>query len=290
VLYIYYFKLRVNKDFFKRKFNTNKFGLEDVGFLALSSENKPAAYYGVFPCVMNYNGKDILVAQSGDTMTHTQHRGKGLFIKLAQKTYEFAKENGVRFVFGFPNQNSYPGFVNKLNWTHTEDLNVFKIKVTTLPIAKVAKIMSFFSKVYSGYTSLFYKVTSEGFENSVLAQGFNGLNHNKNFFDYKTYYPHQIVTVANRKVILKYDGKIWIGDIEFSKEEEYLKVINVLKRKAFLTGATEIIIHTSEGTALSNLLVKLDVTASKLPVGYLKFDEDFDFNKIKYNSFDLDTY
>lgn len=50
------------------------------------------------------------------TMVASDYRQYGLFVKLAQETYEVARRLGVDFVFGFPNALSTPGFRKRLNW------------------------------------------------------------------------------------------------------------------------------------------------------------------------------
>ncbi|MBX7203773.1 MAG: GNAT family N-acetyltransferase, partial [Bacteroidia bacterium] len=82
-------------NYLKNKFNTQYTGVSFVGYLAYDPAGQPAAYYGVFPCHIRYNGRQILSAQSGDTMTHPAHQGKGLFTKLAKLTYELAKELNI---------------------------------------------------------------------------------------------------------------------------------------------------------------------------------------------------
>ena len=115
-LYLRSFGANSSIESIKEKYNTSDFGLKNIGFLAIDNNNDNGAYYGVFPMRMTINNKDYLVAQSGDTMTAPEHRGKGLFIELAKKTYDLAKEKNIQFVFGFPNKNSFPGFQKKLEW------------------------------------------------------------------------------------------------------------------------------------------------------------------------------
>ena len=49
-------------------------------------------------------------------MTHNNHRKKGLFILLANKTFELCKELGIRIIYGIPNLNSQHG-LHKLGWS-----------------------------------------------------------------------------------------------------------------------------------------------------------------------------
>src|SRR4030095_10457568 len=129
LLYLDSFGEDVSMDFVEKKYDTSAFGVRDIGYIAYDNVGIPAAYYGVFPCRALVRGNVYLTAQSGDTMTHPNHRGKGLFVKLAKMTYELAKENGIKFVFGFPNDNSLPGFVKKLGWKCDENLNVYNIRI-----------------------------------------------------------------------------------------------------------------------------------------------------------------
>jgi hypothetical protein len=64
--------------------------------------------------------QELYAAQSCDSAVLAQYRDKDVFksiIKNAQKQLQSA---GVDFLFGFPNQNSYPGFI-KLGWKHEVD-------------------------------------------------------------------------------------------------------------------------------------------------------------------------
>ena len=51
-----------------------------------------------------------------NTATHSGHQGKGLFVKLADRTYQYAADNGYDFVIGVANQNSVHGFTKKLGF------------------------------------------------------------------------------------------------------------------------------------------------------------------------------
>ena len=88
-----------------------------VAYVATTEAGSIVASYGVYPVAMRIAGREVVGAQSGDTMTHPEHTKRGLFVRLAKLTYELAAEEGVALVFGFPNENSYPGFVKRLGWS-----------------------------------------------------------------------------------------------------------------------------------------------------------------------------
>ena len=75
-----------------------------------------ASIYTALPVILRINGLLKPGLQSIDTLTDMEYRGKGLFIKLATRLYEDAVNDKYEFIYGFPNDNSAPGFFKKLQW------------------------------------------------------------------------------------------------------------------------------------------------------------------------------
>lgn len=86
-----------------------------VGFNAYMGDVL-AAHYATMPIYMNIEGKKTLGVLSLNTATHPEHRGKRLFTILAEKTYEYAAENGYKFVIGVANAQSTHGFLKHLKF------------------------------------------------------------------------------------------------------------------------------------------------------------------------------
>jgi hypothetical protein len=84
------------------------------------------ASYTVWPNRLNVGGEVVRGAISMDTMTHPAHRGGGLFLKLAQACYAQLAKDGYEILYGFPNTNSYPGFIRRLNWDHVTDVAFYR--------------------------------------------------------------------------------------------------------------------------------------------------------------------
>lgn len=91
------------------------------GVLAMDGD-RAAGFYTVWPVRMKLGSQAVLGAQSMDTMTHPDYRGRGLFVALARECYALAASKGYDVLYGFPNGNSYPGFIRRLNWDHTGDI------------------------------------------------------------------------------------------------------------------------------------------------------------------------
>lgn len=92
-----------------------------VGFDAYDGDIL-AAHYVCIPAVVSICGKESKVLLSLNTATHPRYQGKGLFVKLAEMTYQEASDAGFCAVYGVANANSTPGFVRKLGFQLVEPL------------------------------------------------------------------------------------------------------------------------------------------------------------------------
>lgn len=81
--------------------------------------------YALWPMRLRLGTEVVLGAQSLDTMTHPRYRGQGMFTRLAKEAMQSALDRDVEVLIGFPNAQSYPGFIRKLDWDHTGDVPVY---------------------------------------------------------------------------------------------------------------------------------------------------------------------
>lgn len=110
-------------DFLRWQYVQNPNG-KVVGFDAFY-QNKLVAHYVTIPVV--YQKKDAFFKGllSLNTATDSHFQGKGLFTKLADKTYDLGRSLGFEFVIGVANQNSTHGFVRKLGFELLAPLDVY---------------------------------------------------------------------------------------------------------------------------------------------------------------------
>lgn len=287
------FKYSVDINYYQAKMDTKYLGVSHLGYVAYTLKGEPAAFYGVYPCMTEYKGKLYLAAQSGDTMTHPNHGGKGLFTTLAKMTYELAKQEGILFIFGFPNNNSFPGFIKKLNWTHQDNLNIYTIKVPTLPLAALVKILPFLKPIYNVYQALvmlFYRTNKTMQESSVINYLYGGVYRSQAYFKYKAYYNNYLLNVADRTAWVKVDGALLIGDIEVTEMKDVPHLLSKLKLLAFWLGCTKIVFPVCTGTTW-DLVLKQQMQSQKgIYVGYLDLQSGLPLDNFKYVFADSDTF
>lgn len=91
-------------------------------YLAAILENKVIGFNAFISHELYLNKTVITCYQSCWTATSSEHRGKKVFQNLILTAHDILKERGAAFVFGFPNDNSYPLFTKKLKYREIPSL------------------------------------------------------------------------------------------------------------------------------------------------------------------------
>lgn len=267
--------------YFLNKYNTAYTGAEYVGFVAYNNEQIPVAYYGVIPCFIQYRGKLMLAAQSADTMTHPGFRYKGMFVELSNMTFDLCRKLNIRLVFGFPNQNSYHGAVNKLGWKMTHTLDYFVIPLKRFPFGKWLGKLSSLKK---------YAIGEKGIHHSSEIEGFATVYRNADYLEYKTYSQTEVIKAGETKVWVSRKYGFSIGDMQGANEKNFSDSIEQLKRIAGKTGAREIQFHCSPGTRLHTLFSAYFKASPSYPALFQDFDSPVPPEEIKFTFADIDIF
>jgi GNAT superfamily N-acetyltransferase len=287
-LYASVYGVPPRKDHFRIKYNTDFTGLSFVGFLAYDDTNLPIAFYGVIPCFIADEGRLILAAQSADTMTHPKHRNKGLFVELARLTYELCYQEGIQLVFGFPNQNSLPGFVNKLKWQVTGELQRFTIPIKTLPLERITAKATFLKNLYRSYTRLFVK-PGKGIANSLIAEGFAGVYRDDDFLTYKNYNERYVMQIGSAEAWFKIQNGLVIGDLN-PAGENIDHIINKLIRLAKKLGVQQIHFQVSIASHLCEILKKHATPVPSFPMAVKDLGSGIRTKHLQFAFADIDIF
>ena len=98
------------------QFKDNPYGGPFISLARRDDDGAVVGSYSVMPIMLNVAGKPVLACQSVDTAVHPDHRGQRIFEQTASDCYAWCQSQGIQAVIGFPNANSYPGFVRTLEW------------------------------------------------------------------------------------------------------------------------------------------------------------------------------
>ena len=293
------YKNPVPKHLFIKKFISSDGNIKAIGFCASLDSNDIVAYYGVFPGKYLFRGKDIIAAQSGDTMTHPKHQGKGLFVELAKLTYAECKSQGIAFVWGIPNNNSATGFYRKLSWKSLYLIKSIKIIIPSIPIA-LLKDNEAGEKLYYNYINKLakflwintydVKVNISLPDDSLLVSNrvYNKYSddHRYEFLIYEREQGNVIALLKVSKYLVK------IGYIKFpSSILGKLRLIGKLFAFSFLSGSFLIKYYFSENTVqICNLSIPPFLIKDSLTCGAISFDKSIDVNYLGITYCDYDTY
>jgi hypothetical protein len=278
--------------FFAKKYDTSFTNVMYIGFVAYNNQHLPIGYYGVTPCFIKFADKIVLAAQSADTMTHPLHRFKGLFVELSTMTFQLCQQAGIKLLFGFPNQNSLPGAINKLGWQMTERMDCFIIPAGRFNLIRLLKKISFFNNWFTNYKQNQlnkYLLPQHSLNNSVLKDGFAGVYRDNYYLKYKAYTDTHVIKIAGATVWIKLNHELLIGDI-IVESNDFDAMINQLKKLTRKLGIKEIHFHTSPGTTLHRLFSSRFKATPSFPVLFQNFEGDAPIAEIKFTSADIDTF
>ena len=292
ILFASAFNLILDEPSFIKRFNTQSLGAAVVGFIAFhKATNVPAAYYGVFPVKVLMDGKIILTAQSGDTMTHAAHRKKGLFIFLAQQTIKACSKKGFSFIFGQPNESSRHGFLKNLGF-HALDNVVrwdLKLSIKTFPLPKL--LMPRRKQLYLSYAKKVLKKwmvsPPKGFLNPLQQKGMIILR-DENYLDYKQDPQKFFIKINGVFIWIKLTDVFWIGD--FSNYEMVAKsLLKRLKKLAFWLGYNTIVFNVKREKEPPAFLQYFKPYSEENSIIFY-LDEDCKTHDLKITAADFDTW
>lgn len=264
------------ESYFERKYHTAYTGLSYIGYIAYL-DHKPVAYYGVIPTFLSIGQQKILAAQSCDTMTHPAHQKKGLFVKLAKQTIELARQEGIHLVFGFPNQNSYPGFIKHLGFTHADTMHRYTIRFPNTPFKVLLRKL--------GLTG--GKQTSESVPNILLQEGFDGVLYDQAYRTYKGYNSNTVIGTSGQRFWVNLPKGGWIGTLAPLNKELFSQTLRNLEN---LTKASSITFMISPGTGLDDALSKTMRAEKGFAVIIKNLSGKYETGRLKFQFSDIDIF
>lgn len=279
----------ISEDYLLKKYDTQNLGGNYLGYMAFHDQT-PIAYYGVLPVPFILNGRNLTAVQSADTMTHPDYRRHGLFPLLAKKTYQLAKNEGASFVFGWPNQNSYPTFKNKLGWIDLGKMQRFSMKSRfTIPFAKLFFKLPALRPIYLAAIKHFLQA------NDVLPLGEEGVENciprNEAYLNYKEKLGAFSIFCPFGDLPVSLDYRLKLGYLSDFQLNCIPEILNGLRRNCQVCGIDEFQIILSPNSPMADVLLKAGMKREDdLPLMYWPFSEDIKIDKLNLTGFDYDGF
>jgi hypothetical protein len=277
--------------YLKRKYDTSYTGKSYFAHFAYASDGSPAAFFCLFPCFVRINGEKILAGQSADIITHKDHQRKGLFGILGKATEELAKNEGMNYLFAFPNSNSFPGFSRSLNWHHTGNFRLYILPAKGIPLYRILHKLKlgFFYKVWKKIILQFYKPKEDGFTGADFSTHKNVCWRDNSFMSYKKYNNSFVCQLDGFKVWAKIDGSLIIGDISelVNNSTSIISEISKLCRKL---GLDSFQIEVTEGSYYDQILKNDYSFTEGVPIVFKNLNNTNEKLSLTYSGADADVF
>ncbi|MEO1652420.1 MAG: GNAT family N-acetyltransferase [Bacteroidota bacterium] len=115
-------------DYFLKKYRRFNPSPYFYAFLVFHQE-EVVACAGAIPYYIKKGEQKELSSQLVDLSIHPAHRGKGIFKQLMGRVYDVLQEDGIRSVFGCPNQNLYRGLFSGMKWQKVHEILRFHVPI-----------------------------------------------------------------------------------------------------------------------------------------------------------------
>jgi GNAT superfamily N-acetyltransferase len=262
--------------------------------VAFDERGTAAGSVGLLPWRVRYGDRTELAGQMVDVATSNEHRGRGLFVALADRTRELCEASGISFLFGFPNEAAYPIWMNKLGYEHLHDLVSYQLPVRTLWGERIARRGGPVGDVFERHVRrALGKIAPVNpvLENSLAADGFACIVHDRTFHAYKASFGgSQVVELEGGRVWLVIRHGVLIGDLEAAAAAELESAVLALKRLARRLGVHQIAFQASKDTRFSPIFAKRSETSQELPVIYRDLGSQIPKEKLRFVFGDLDNF
>ena len=184
----------INTDYINWQYNKNPFGKPFMVVTRENTKKELVGQYLVIPQEYNINGIVEKGTLSLNTLTREDFRGRGLFTKMALQTYDECANKNHNFTVGFPNQQSYPGFVKKLNFTYMGDIPLLikPLKPIKIFINKLKK-----QEKHGGEVPINFKKQSS---NNITIDLFSIENDKEKYLSFWQEYSKQNIVQLNKSI------------------------------------------------------------------------------------------
>ena len=281
-------------DWLRRKYSCQHAGLEGFACVAFDEQGDPAGSVGVLPWPVRFEDRVETAGQMVDVATHSAHRGRGLFVALADRAREVCEAAGVGFLYGFPNEEAYPIWVHKLGYEHTQDLGEYRRRVRTIWAEKLSHRARPLRRLYERYLDRKLGAAAAPdplLANSFATEGFAHIERDRTFHMYKsTFDGSRVLATEGGRAWVKVRHALMIGDLEAQSDSDLELTARALAHLSSRLGVHEIVLQASKETRLSDFFTRRFEVSRDLPVIYRNLRSEIPKEKLRFTLGDLDNF
>jgi hypothetical protein len=160
-LFLRVFNKKMAKDTFERKFFFTPRGYSYHSLML--HEDVIVGVFSAVPGRYNFFGEEKIFSLSVDTMIDSRYRGGGHLVKMANLVHQGLINDGIPFIFGFPNEHFYPAQKGLLKYEDTGELDYYVLPVNIGSVVQKLKPFNSLSRSFCRFTARFCRIpgTSE---------------------------------------------------------------------------------------------------------------------------------
>jgi hypothetical protein len=281
-------------DWLTRKYACERDGLTGFACVAFDENGDAAGSVGVLPWGVRFGDRAETAGQMVDVASGSAHRGRGLFVLCAEMARQQCEAAGVGFLFGFPNEAAYPIWMKKLGYEHIHDLVVHDLAVRTAWVERAAAKAAPVRRAYERYVGRALARRSGGgdaLQNSLLGEGFAGIDRDDAFHGYKTHFTGcRIIDVEGGRAWVGVRHGLLVGDFEALSEAQLVRSVRALRSLARRLGVHHVLFQASADTRFTSLLRPLFRASPGMPVIYRNLSSQIPSDKLRFSFGDFDNF
>jgi GNAT superfamily N-acetyltransferase len=257
-------KKRLSRATYQRKYQTPWAANARYGWLAYdAATGQPAAVVAAQALrLVLPDGTDAPVVHIVETFTAPAHQGRGLMTRLVRQVVEEHQSGGTQLFFGLTNQNNVYGFVNKLGFTNNGTMQYFQVKTGAFPLEALCRrvgLPGLFRWWARQVLRPFVAPAGHFLPNSVQADGYVGLLHNRDFFEFKQFTFNYLCRFEGIDSWLKFNTGLLVGDVQLPAtcpDAQFDAWLATLVRLARRLGLRQVVFQTFGESQLSRHLAR----------------------------------
>jgi len=283
-------------DWLARKYACSFGGVEAFSCVAFDERGEPAGAFGILPAPIRFGDRLEVGGQPVDAATGAAHRRRGLFVRLAEMARETCEAVGISFLYAFPHPagGSYPGFVNRLGYSHIDDLLEHRLSVRTPPVERIARRTPGIRRLYDGYADhvVARRRARDGvLGNSLLADGFAAVDRDPALHRYKERFAgSSVLAVPGGRIWARRGGALYLGDLEAATEADATRCADSLHGLARRLGIARVVFQASRETRFTTLLRARFRQGPGLAVVYRDLSSEIPHERLRFTFGDLDNF
>lgn len=157
-LFFHVFGKRIDQTLFDRKFLCTPKGYSYHGLML--DQGVIVGTFNAIPYRYKYFGKELVFGLSVDTMIHSEYRGGGHLVDMANYVYEALVRDGIPFILGFPNEYFYKHEKRILGTKDIGELEYYILPRNIGAVMPKLKLLNFCSRIYSIVITRLSKTTN----------------------------------------------------------------------------------------------------------------------------------